>query len=190
MSTRTKILKAASQLFLDGGASSLSVRAISKEAGLSTIGIYSHFKGKQGILDALYIEGFNLVRDATDVASDTGSARERVLKAVKRYIQVGQEHEAHYRFIFGETFSSYKPSDEAIKARDIAFGKLVEAAKLFLSETIDEPNLSDCRKLAMDIWSMVHGYISINHHTEFKGDVKWNWQKAALNAVSLKLDSI
>ena len=64
MDARTKILNAASELFLEGGGDALSVRAISKRAGLSTIGIYSHFQGKQGILDALYIEGFNHVREA------------------------------------------------------------------------------------------------------------------------------
>jgi len=61
---RKNILAAASSLFLKGGVPSLSVRAIAREAGISTIGIYSHFNGKQGILDALYIEGFNLVYDA------------------------------------------------------------------------------------------------------------------------------
>ena len=59
--TREKILDAASALFLKGGTNALSVRAIAKGAGMSTIGIYSHFKGKQGISDALYIEGFELV---------------------------------------------------------------------------------------------------------------------------------
>ena len=59
--TRQKILEAASTLFLKGGTHALSVRAIAEGASMSTIGIYSHFKGKQGILDALYIEGFTLV---------------------------------------------------------------------------------------------------------------------------------
>ena len=56
--TRERILHAAGELFLEGGLQALSVRAIAARAGLSTIGIYSHFDGKQGILDALYIEGF------------------------------------------------------------------------------------------------------------------------------------
>ena len=53
-----RILAAASELFLEGGVRALSVRAMANRAGVSTIGIYSHFNGKQGILDALYIEGF------------------------------------------------------------------------------------------------------------------------------------
>ena len=53
--SKERILLAASKLFLNGGISALSVRAIARESNLSTIGIYSHFNGKQGILDALYI---------------------------------------------------------------------------------------------------------------------------------------
>ena len=44
MQRKSKILYAASALFLEGGLAALSVRAISKKAGLSTIGIYSHIK--------------------------------------------------------------------------------------------------------------------------------------------------
>ncbi|MEM6604761.1 MAG: TetR family transcriptional regulator, partial [Pseudomonadota bacterium] len=57
-SNKERILLAASKLLASGGLASLSVRAIATEAGLSTIAIYSHFQGKQGVLDALYIEGF------------------------------------------------------------------------------------------------------------------------------------
>ena len=61
---KADILEAASQLFLEGGLEALSVRSIAKKANISTFGIYSHFKGKTGILDALYEEGFAYVAEA------------------------------------------------------------------------------------------------------------------------------
>ncbi|MFT6991153.1 MAG: AcrR family transcriptional regulator, partial [Paraglaciecola sp.] len=64
---KNTILQAATELFLEGGSSALSVRAISKRAGVSTIGIYSHFNGKQGILDELYIEGFEKIFSIVDI---------------------------------------------------------------------------------------------------------------------------
>ena len=72
--TRQKILEAASALFLKGGTNALSVRAIAEGAGMSTIGIYSHFKGKQGILDALYIEGVELVEKEMKAADGKSTA--------------------------------------------------------------------------------------------------------------------
>ena len=80
-SNKANILEAASKLFLEGGSGALSVRAIAKQAGVSTIGIYSHFEGKQGILDALYIEGFELVsRLIDDVLDENLSPRAAIVR--------------------------------------------------------------------------------------------------------------
>ena len=187
MDARTKILNAASELFLKGGGDALSVRAISKHAGLSTIGIYSHFQGKQGILDALYIEGFNLVRDAMNVIPDGKANKEQVLEACLGYLNVGEKYEAHYRLIFGESDAGYQPSIEAIAARDSAFSKLVRVAGSYLP---DGATIEERRQIALDIWAIVHGYVSISHHMVFTDDIKLDWKSMALRVVAVQLDAI
>ncbi|WP_201547052.1 TetR/AcrR family transcriptional regulator [Psychrobacter sp. Pi2-1] len=188
MDARTKILNAASELFLEGGGAALSVRAISKRAGLSTIGIYSHFQGKQGILDALYIEGFNLVREAMDVIPDEGRAsKEQVLEACTGYLNVGEQHEAHYRLIFGESDAGYQPSEEATAARDSAFAKLVRVAGSYLT---DSSSMTERRQIALDIWAIVHGYVSISHHVVFADEPELDWKTMALRVVGVQLDAI
>ena len=187
MDARTKILNAASELFLEGGGDALSVRAISKHAGLSTIGIYSHFQGKQGILDALYIEGFNLVRDAMNVIPDDKANKEQVLEACLGYLNVGEKYEAHYRLIFGESDAGYQPSIEAIAARDSAFSKLVRVAGSYLP---DGATIEERRQIALDIWAIVHGYVSISHHMVFTDDIKLDWESMALRVVAVQLDAI
>ena len=107
---KAKILAAASDLFLEGGVSALSVRAIAARAGVSTIGIYSHFNGKDGLLEALYIEGFDMVSKAMDI-DDLSHPRLSVLKACERYMDIAENHKAHYQLIFGEAGSRYEPSD-------------------------------------------------------------------------------
>ena len=64
---RQRILDAAHAVFAESGLAGLSVRAIAARAGLSTIGVYSHFKGKCGILLALYADGFARLGDAADI---------------------------------------------------------------------------------------------------------------------------
>ena len=187
MDARTKILNAASALFLEGGGDALSVRAISKRAGLSTIGIYSHFQGKQGILDALYIEGFNLVREAMDVIPEGKARKEQVLEACLGYLNVGEKYEAHYRLIFGESDAGYQPSSEAIAARDSAFAKLVRVAGSYLSE---DASATERRQIALDIWAVVHGYVSISHHIVFTDDINLDWKSMALRVVEVQLDAI
>jgi len=187
MDSRTKILNAASELFLEGGGTGLSVRAISKRAGMSTIGIYSHFQGKQGILDALYIEGFNMVRDAMDVVPEGKATKAQVLESCMGYMRVGERYEAHYRLIFGETDAGYEPSEEAISARDTAFAKLVSVAGSYLP---DASTIIEHRQIALDLWAIVHGYVSISHHAALAHDPNIDWKAMALRVVKIHLDSV
>ncbi len=168
--TRAKILEAASQLFLEGGVSALSVRAISKRAGLSTIGIYSHFNGKQGVLDALYIEGFSKVYKAMELGVNEEVDINHMLKSCASYLRVAFENEAHYRLIFGEADMGYQPSDEARKAATRAFKKLVSNTGDYIqSKGLDIERLTG----ALDIWAVMHGYVSISHHAMANENLDW-----------------
>jgi hypothetical protein len=80
---------------------------------VSTIGIYSHFKGKQGSLDQLYIEGFEKVFLSMDILDTNAPAQEVILNGVKGYLAVADQYEADYRLIFGESHAGYSPSEEA-----------------------------------------------------------------------------
>jgi AcrR family transcriptional regulator len=89
--------------------------AIAKAAGVSTIGTYSHFDGKQGIVDALYTEGFAAVDRAMSV-SDLGlslSPVDFILRAATNYLELAESRRAHCKLIFGESDSSYMPGPEA-----------------------------------------------------------------------------
>lgn len=57
--TRALLLSAASTLLADEGPEALTVRRIAATAGVSTMGVYSRFGGKDGVVDALFREGFD-----------------------------------------------------------------------------------------------------------------------------------
>jgi AcrR family transcriptional regulator len=184
---RNTILKAASELFLEGGTSALSVRAISKRAGVSTIGIYSHFKGKQGILDELYIEGFEKVFSAMDILNTNAPVRDVILLGVKGYLAVADQYEAHYRLIFGEGDAGYSPSEEALAMAEKAFKKLVDISSLILPE---DTKVAEKQRIALEIWAFVHGYVSLKHHaiSSLISPVEWN--SLALSALATHIDAI
>lgn len=184
---KSTILQAASELFLEGGSSALSVRAISKRAGVSTIGIYSHFKGKQGILDELYIEGFEKVFTAMDVLKTAKGPRETILLGVRGYLDVAEKYEAHYRLIFGESDAGYSPSDEARAAAGKAFTMLVDVSSLILPEGT---TLAKKQRIALEIWAFVHGYVSLKHHAISTLISPEEWNNLAINALSTHIDAI
>ncbi|WP_435978454.1 TetR-like C-terminal domain-containing protein [Psychrobacter sp. DM4] len=137
-------------------------------------------------MDALYIEGFNLVSEAMNVVVDGKASKAQVLESCLGYLTVGEQHEAHYRLIFGESDAGYVPSEEAIAARDEAFAKLVQVAGSYLA---DEASHSERRQMALDVWAIVHGYVSISHHVALTHDKDLDWKSMALRVVETQLDA-
>ncbi len=188
MSTnKEKILLAASDLFLEGGTAALSVRAIAKKAGLSTIGIYSHFEGKQGILDALYIEGFTAVEQAMSVLDKGLTPREAVAEAARNYLDLAQTKRAHYSLIFGESDLAYVPSAEAKQAGINAFSKLIALSANFLGEDAAKNNKE---MAAIKIWSLMHGAVALQHHDVAELVDMSNWHDEVLETVLLLVDAL
>ncbi|APG63055.1 hypothetical protein LPB140_09950 [Sphingorhabdus lutea] len=160
-SQEEKILNAASQILLEKGPAGLSLRVIAKMAGVSTMGIYSYFNGKQGLLDALYIQGFGHVYDAMEAASKMENPRQAAIAGTQGYIDMARQYQAEYRLIFGGSGADYSPGEDARKAEARAFGRLVDIAAKLLPETA---SLSEKQKMALKIWALVHGYVSIYLH--------------------------
>ena len=185
--SKAKILSAASELFADAGASGLSVRAISKRAGLSTIGIYNHFSGKQGILDALYIKGFELVTASVDVADLGLPPREAVLQGLSNYIDFAASHRPHYELIFGSSDPSYTPSSAATLVGEAAFNALSQLVSAAIPADL---NGYQKREAALQLWALAHGYVSLQDHEATDLIPNAAWRDLTMKAVSLHLDAL
>ncbi|MEM8500245.1 MAG: TetR/AcrR family transcriptional regulator [Pseudomonadota bacterium] len=184
---KANILMAASELFLAGGTGALSVRAIAKGAGVSTIGIYSHFDGKQGILDALYIEGFQAVNDAMDVLSKTSDPEEAARLAAKNYLDFSVKKEAHYRLIFGELDDSYHPCAEAQSIGVAAFEQFTKVAANLLPP---DRSKSEAENVALQFWSLLHGSVSLRQHTVAELVSMKRWRSRTMIAVDYLLKGV
>lgn len=184
---KEKILEAASRLFLQGGSAALSVRAIAKAAGVSTIGIYSHFEGKQGILDALYIEGFEAVERAMSVSGLGLSPVEATLLAANNYLDLAESRRAHYNLIFGESDSSYDPGPDARLAGAAAFEKNVALAANLLPNNASR---HDQEFAAMQVWSVLHGAVALQHHAVAEIVDMADWREQVLDTVLLVAQGI
>lgn len=186
MSNKSKILAAASDLLLEKGAAGLNVRAIAKRAGLSTIGIYSHFQGKQGILDALYIDGYQQVAEGVSAASKIKDPKRAALAVTKNYLELARQNEAQYRLIFGETNSDYTPSREALRAGRRAFDRLVDLTARLLPEGTPKKHQ---QRVALRVWALVHGYVSLRHHV-MRDIAEREWTRQVMAASESMIDSI
>ena len=185
--TKEKILKATSEIFLEGGLPALSVRAVSKRAGLSTIGIYSHFQGKQGILDALYIEGFEMVHKVVTIDDEDLTPKEAVIQAAKNYFDFANKYQAHYRLMYGESESGFVPSSEAKTVGAKAFAQMAKLVSRLLPKDVP---LQMRQVAALEIWALAHGYISLQHHAVNEMvDVK-AWRYLTVDAIARHIDAM
>ena len=184
---KEKILKAASDLLLEKGIDGLSVRAIAAAAGLSTIAIYSHFDGKQGVLDALYMEGFALVQSAVESVADVVDPRAAVMQGARNYLALAIEREGHYRLVFGETGSSYAPTEVAQQAARDAFAALVSGVARLLPPSA---SLATQQRAALKLWALLHGYVSLRHHVIGGAMEDRQWQAMAIDAFAESVDQL
>ncbi|MBN8483647.1 MAG: TetR/AcrR family transcriptional regulator [Sphingomonadales bacterium] len=177
---RQRILDAAHAIFAESGLAGLSVRAIATRAGLSTIGVYSHFKGKRGILLALYADGFARLGDAADIPPQVADGADLVPLLVNRYIDFHRDHPAHYQLMFGMDRSQL--GDAAM------VGSIAKASIERLAATLSRllpGNLPADAALTVTfrVWVLMHGYVSLREMAGFRMMSDDEWRGEVIAAV-------
>src|SRR5580692_6917060 len=61
-----ELLAAAEAVLVRDGPGGLTVRAVAAEAGIAPMGVYNKLGGKDGLIDALLIRGFDRLRAVAD----------------------------------------------------------------------------------------------------------------------------
>lgn len=177
---RQRILDAAHAVFAESGLAGLSVRAIAARAGLSTIGVYSHFKGKPGILLALYADGFARLGDAADIPPAVADGADLVGLLVNRYLDFHRDHGAHYQLMFG--------MDRSLLGDTAVAGSIAKASIERLAATLGRLLPSDlppgvALTVTFRVWVMMHGYVTLREMAGFRTMSDADWRSEVISAV-------
>lgn len=111
--TRQRTLDAAARLLRDEGPQALAVRRIAAEAGVSTIAIYHHFGGKDGLVEALYVDGFRALDEALAAVPRTEDPLADVEALALAYRSVAIARPGYYEVMFSRPFPGFTPSPDA-----------------------------------------------------------------------------
>lgn len=148
------IVDAAEHLLVEQGPGSLTVRSIADAAGVAPMSVYNHFEGKQGVLDALMVRGFDGLTAAVSVAH-TGDPVEDLLRAGRRYREFAREHPAHYELMFLGAVPDYEPSALALEHAWASFDQLrALVQRAMTAGALDDADATD---VAQQIWTACHG---------------------------------
>jgi AcrR family transcriptional regulator len=156
---RDAIFAAGLKLLATEGHEALTVRRVSAEAGVSTIGMYTWFGGKDGLIDAIFQSGFESFADALEAARPLKGPLGRLKAQSKVYRSWALAHPMHYQVMFLKVIPGFVPSDKAIVAGARSFDALLDA----VNDAAEKGELKskDLHGVAMTLWSAVHGLVSL-----------------------------
>lgn len=151
------LLEAAEQILAEGGPAALTVRKVATCAGVAPMGIYNRFNGKQGLLEALFIRGFQELR--TMVAAANGpDAMHRLRAGCLKYREFAVQHPQQYALMFNH-MHEIEPTEAALLEAFASFDQLAQnvaaARQLRALGTGTEVDV------AQQIWSALHGAVSL-----------------------------
>ena len=151
------VVRAALDLIGEEGPEGLTVRALARRADVAPMSIYNHFDGKNGVLDAIIIDGFTIL--ASFAATDLVDPRENLVAGARAYRDFALDYRAHYTVMFLHQFVGYTPSPDtmyvAAKGFEILAGQVLTCQErgIFAGR-----NYSD---VAQQLWAAVHGYVAL-----------------------------
>ncbi len=153
------LLEAAAEILETEGPDALSVRRIAAAAGVAPMGVYNHFESKNGIIEALFIQGFDRLRDALAGIADVRDPYEAMREGGRRYRALALEQPMVYQLMFLRVVPGFEPSDHALEIAARAFDALVAAVQRAMGAGVIAE--AEPTETAQIIWSNVHGWVSL-----------------------------
>jgi AcrR family transcriptional regulator len=153
--TRETLLDAALRLLEERGPGALRVRELAEAAEQSTMGVYTHFGSKQGLLEQLYLHGFRLLESRLDGVPSDRQGRHGLLAFALAYRAFAVDNEALYGLMFERAAPDFVPSESSRLAGLSTFEMLVTRIAGW------RPDFTDPAADAHLVWATMHGLVTI-----------------------------
>jgi AcrR family transcriptional regulator len=128
---------------------------VAAAAEQSTMGVYTHFGSKQGLLEQLYLYGFRRLEDRLSSVPSDGQGRLELLAFALAYRAFALDNEALYGLMFERAAPEFVPSDASRLAGLSTFDMLATRVADW------RPDFTDPAADAHLVWATMHGLVSI-----------------------------
>jgi AcrR family transcriptional regulator len=185
--TRETLLETALRLLAEHGPGGLRVRDLAAATDISTMGVYTHFGSKQGLLEQLYLHGFRSLEDQLNDVPSGGQSRDELLAFALAYRAFALGNEALYGLMFERATPDFVPSDDSRRAGLMTFEMLAGRVAEW------HPDVADPAAQAHLIWATMHGLVTIELMHErwggplvahLRGDPEGNYATAIRSLLS------
>jgi AcrR family transcriptional regulator len=137
------------------GPGALRIRDLAEAAEQSTMGVYTHFGSKQGLLEQLYLHGFRRLEERLSSVPSDGQGRQELLAFALAYRAFALDNEALYGLMFERATPDFVPSDGSRLAGLTTFEMLVARVAEW------RPGFTDPAADSHLIWATMHGLVTI-----------------------------
>ena len=153
------LLEAASRILATEGPNALTVRRIAADAGCSTMGVYSRFGNKDGVVDQLYMEGFRRLIAAMDAVGETDDPLADMRRCGLSYRRNAIDNATYYLVMFARAVPGFVPSDEAHAVSYASFDRLVARVRRCQEAGVYADGSPHA--MAEVIWGAIHGHVML-----------------------------
>lgn len=154
------LVEAACRLLSAEGPAALTTRRIAAEAGTTTMTLYARFGDKEGVEQAVIVEGFTRLKAALERAAKRGKDAEGGVLAVARaYRRFAKENSAFYAAMFQRAGGAVLPTAESHRLGAETFDVLAGVTQRALDAAGAGDAVLDV--VARRVWAMCHGAVSL-----------------------------
>lgn len=166
---KQQILDASVKLFSEHGYDGVTIRKIADIIQYSPTTVYLYFKDKNEILFELHEIGFRKMQEFNRDIFEIHNPLLRLHKLGENYIRFGLEYPEYYDLMFIQSSPMECIQDMnscSWQGGDTALNHL----KAILQECVDKKMIkpADTNTMAMVIWAMVHGLVSLAIRRRFE----------------------
>lgn len=181
---RQTLLEAALHVLQTHGAAALTVRNITERAGCSTTGIYTYFGGKNGLVEAIFLDGFQSFDAALTPHYESGN----LIESGRAYRHWALHNPMHYLVMFGRAVPDFQPSEAAGARAGASFRALVDAVASAGAGSNEPESIA----AAYHLYATVHGYVMLElvgmgpAEADRLDELYENGMRRALEAIGLR----
>jgi AcrR family transcriptional regulator len=163
---RERLIEAGMHLLASEGPEALQARKVAAEIGTSTMAVYTHFDGMNGLLEAIVATSFERFGAALASAPTTDDPMADFFVMGYAYREFALASPQRYRLMFGPASPQafHAPTGE-MPVATATFDQLVAAVERIVAT--GRIRADDAVELSGRIWSIIHGVVLLEIIGEF-----------------------
>src|SRR4026209_1292919 len=184
--TKSRILDAAREMFVQDGLEAVTMREIAKRIEYSPTAIYLHFRDKKAVMNAACDHDFLALAKKFGKIAEIADPLERLRAAGLAYADFALKHPNQYRLMFMTPHPPPRPEESAIEVgnRDQdAYAFVLWTAAAAIAKGQLRPELDDPELVAQIVWAAIHGWVSLRMTKCNEVWVDWRPNKRSIETV-------